>query len=139
MRAIVSVCAATLFIVAMGCDGGDGSGSGGGGSGASGGSGGAGGTGGGTGGSGGSGGGMGGTGGGMSTGGGGAGGGMGGAGGGMAGAFGATCAVDTDCEMGLVCFNFNMKGPHCTLACTSDADCPAPSSGCNGMGYCKID
>ena len=54
-------------------------------------------------------------------------------------AFGETCAMDTDCADGLVCFNFNAKGMLCTKACQSGADCPAPASGCNGMGYCKPD
>lgn len=45
-----------------------------------------------------------------------------------------------DCADGLVCFDFNAKGPHCTKTCMGAADCPSPpSSGCNGMGYCKID
>ena len=51
--------------------------------------------------------------------------------------FGQPCAMDTDCVDGLVCFDFNAKGKLCTKACQSAADCPAPSSGCNGMGYCK--
>jgi hypothetical protein len=52
-------------------------------------------------------------------------------------AFGGTCTMDTDCQDGLVCFNFSAKGMLCTKKCMSAADCPAPSSGCNGMGYCK--
>lgn len=45
--------------------------------------------------------------------------------------------MDSECMTGLVCFNFQMKGPHCTHACTTAADCPAPSPGCSGMGVCK--
>lgn len=45
---------------------------------------------------------------------------------------------DEECESGL-CFEFNTHGPHCTIPCTSPADCPAPSSGCSGMGVCKGD
>jgi hypothetical protein len=52
-------------------------------------------------------------------------------------AFGEACTMDTDCVDGLVCFNFNAKGMLCTKKCSAAADCPAPSSGCNGMGYCK--
>jgi hypothetical protein len=55
---------------------------------------------------------------------------------GALGAFLADCAVDADCESG-VCFNFTSKGPHCTLACSADAECPAPSPGCSHMGVCK--
>ncbi|MCB9560536.1 MAG: hypothetical protein H6709_14490 [Kofleriaceae bacterium] len=47
-----------------------------------------------------------------------------------------TLGMDDACETG-VCFDFNAKGPHCTHACTVDADCEAPSLGCNGMGVCK--
>lgn len=136
MKAFVSAGAALLFLLAIGCDGG-GDGTGGkGGEGGTGGTtsmGGSGGTGGGMGGAGGGMGGAGGMGGGTTTGTGGAGGGGGGA------AFGEMCAMETDCADGLVCFDFNQKGQHCTLECSSAADCPAPSSGCNGMGYCKLD
>jgi hypothetical protein len=150
MRTIVFASACFLFVLAAGC-GGDGGGSGGtGGAGGSGGSGGSGGTGGSTttgdtGGSGGSG----------AAGGSGASGGngggtttatdteTGGSGGGTTttgpekAKFAEPCTVDDDCEDPLVCFNFNAKGKLCTLPCQSAADCPAPSSGCNGMGYCK--
>ena len=37
----------------------------------------------------------------------------------------------------LVCFPFTSKGPHCTVPCSADADCPAPSPGCSHMGVCK--
>lgn len=47
-----------------------------------------------------------------------------------------TCADDADCESG-ICHVFNAKGPKCTLACQSAADCPPPSPGCNNMGVCK--
>jgi len=48
----------------------------------------------------------------------------------------AVCTVDAECESGL-CYAFNAKGPHCTIACNGDADCPAPSPGCSHMGVCK--
>jgi hypothetical protein len=48
----------------------------------------------------------------------------------------AICKVNADCESN-VCFPFNSKGPHCTIACNADADCPAPSPGCSHMGVCK--
>jgi hypothetical protein len=52
----------------------------------------------------------------------------------------STCDTNhpEECESGL-CFNFNTHGPHCTMACSSPAECPAPSSGCSGMGVCKGD
>lgn len=56
--------------------------------------------------------------------------------GGSLASFLAICAVNADCESN-VCFPFNSKGPHCTIACNADADCPAPSPGCSHMGVCK--
>ena len=50
--------------------------------------------------------------------------------------FMAECTSDDQCETGL-CFLYNMGGQLCTHACTVDADCEAPSPGCNGMGICK--
>jgi hypothetical protein len=48
------------------------------------------------------------------------------------------CDPDSDlCDGELVCFAFNMKGPHCTHECSVDEDCEAPSPGCNNMGVCK--
>ncbi|MFS8067836.1 MAG: hypothetical protein ACMG6S_15850, partial [Byssovorax sp.] len=55
---------------------------------------------------------------------------------GALGAFLAGCAVNADCESN-VCFTFTSKGPHCTIACNADAECPAPSPGCSHMGVCK--
>jgi len=142
MRIILSAsaCLLSLFVAACGDSGGSGGGSGGNGTTATGGSGGDTATGGTTTG------GSGGTGGSTSTGGtGGSTGGTGGttATGGTGGmtstgaAFGEPCTMDTDCVEGLLCFNFQAKGMLCTKECQSAADCPAPSSGCNGMGYCK--
>lgn len=57
-------------------------------------------------------------------------------GGGMA-QFGEACTVNEDCESD-VCHNFpNQGGMLCTLTCQGDNDCPAPSSGCNMMGFCR--
>ena len=55
---------------------------------------------------------------------------------GALGAFLASCAVNADCESD-ICFTFTSKGPHCTLSCSADAECPAPSPGCSHMGVCK--
>lgn len=47
--------------------------------------------------------------------------------------------ADDQCDSaaGDMCFEFNMKGPHCTRACEGPEDCPAPSNDCNNMGVCK--
>jgi hypothetical protein len=47
-----------------------------------------------------------------------------------------TPGQDALCETNL-CFNFNARGPKCTLPCTRDCECPAPSSGCSNNGVCK--
>ena len=52
-------------------------------------------------------------------------------------AFMGACAMNEQCTTGL-CFRFNAKGPHCSKPCTSATDCEAPSTGCNGMGVCKV-
>jgi hypothetical protein len=46
------------------------------------------------------------------------------------------CTSNEQCETGL-CHPFNAKGPHCSLPCGADAECPPPSPGCNNMGVCK--
>jgi len=51
------------------------------------------------------------------------------------------CLTNEECTTGL-CFLFNQAsvGRRCTRTCmiaTEAADCPAPSTGCNGMGLCK--
>ena len=50
--------------------------------------------------------------------------------------FMSQCTMDSECDTGK-CFPFNAKGPRCTKACTMNAECPAPSTGCNMMGICK--
>lgn len=45
--------------------------------------------------------------------------------------------ADDQCADGLLCFGFNMKGPHCTHACSVPSDCEAPSVGCIKMNVCK--
>ncbi|NUO47631.1 MAG: hypothetical protein HOV80_02115 [Polyangiaceae bacterium] len=57
-------------------------------------------------------------------------------GGGMA-QFAEPCTGNDDCESG-VCHDFpNQGGLLCTLTCQDDNECPAPSSGCNNMGFCR--
>ena len=51
--------------------------------------------------------------------------------------FGASCLDNKQCTSG-VCFLYTVRGQFCTLACMSNADCPAPSLGCNGMGVCRL-
>jgi hypothetical protein len=47
------------------------------------------------------------------------------------------CTDNNDCVCG-ICHNFMMQGVTvCTIQCASNADCPAPSAGCNGMGICR--
>lgn len=60
----------------------------------------------------------------------------GGGGGGDLLPFMAACEDNEDCSTDL-CFNFPAKGPHCSHSCESAEDCEAPSTGCNGMGFCK--
>ncbi len=50
---------------------------------------------------------------------------------------GAPCWNNAQCESNL-CFDYNVKGQFCSLRCTTDADCPAPALGCNGMGVCRV-
>ena len=53
----------------------------------------------------------------------------------MGAAFAEPCSDAMPCEADLLCFHFNQKGDLCTKECQSAADCPPPSSGCNGMGW----
>ena len=46
------------------------------------------------------------------------------------------CTVDSDCQSGF-CGSFPSRGDKCTLHCASDADCPAPSPGCNPKLMCR--
>lgn len=48
----------------------------------------------------------------------------------------AACADAAQCESG-VCFAYGDGRSLCSKTCTGAADCPAPSSGCNGKGVCK--
>jgi hypothetical protein len=50
--------------------------------------------------------------------------------------FGASCRDNGQCATGM-CFDFTVKGTFCTKTCSSNADCPAASPGCNGMGVCR--
>jgi hypothetical protein len=48
----------------------------------------------------------------------------------------ASCTSNDQCQT-MLCFPFNAKGPHCSMACTKDSDCPQPAPGCSMMGVCK--
>ena len=50
------------------------------------------------------------------------------------------CTENAQCTTNL-CYRYNMAnvGMRCSKTCSSAADCPAPSTGCNGMGVCKQD
>ncbi len=50
--------------------------------------------------------------------------------------FMSPCTTNAQCETGL-CWMFPTKGPHCDKMCTTDADCPPPSVGCNPQGVCR--
>jgi hypothetical protein len=49
---------------------------------------------------------------------------------------GAPCWDNAQCASG-ICFDYAVKGQFCTARCTTNADCPPPSLGCNGMGVCR--
>lgn len=46
------------------------------------------------------------------------------------------CTDAAQCENG-VCFAYGDGRSLCSKTCTGAADCPAPSTGCNGKGACK--
>jgi len=50
----------------------------------------------------------------------------------------APCSTNADCASSMTCFPYNAYGPHCSIACSKDSDCPAPSPGCSGMKVCKL-
>ncbi len=47
------------------------------------------------------------------------------------------CANDSDCASDF-CFTYPSKGPRCSAHCTTDAQCPPPTLGCNPQGVCKV-
>jgi hypothetical protein len=50
--------------------------------------------------------------------------------------FMSECEDSAECET-KSCYFYAAKGSFCTQPCTSPADCPPPSSGCNNKGVCK--
>jgi hypothetical protein len=51
--------------------------------------------------------------------------------------FGAECLDNAQCASG-ICYDYRVKGQFCTKFCNTNADCPAPSNQCNGMGVCRM-
>ena len=51
-------------------------------------------------------------------------------------AFGQPCLFNQQCSSNL-CFYFRVKGQVCTQFCSCNAECPAASLGCGGMGVCR--
>jgi hypothetical protein len=51
--------------------------------------------------------------------------------------FGASCWDNAQCASDL-CFDYKVRGTFCTQVCTTNADCPSGSPGCNGMGVCRV-
>lgn len=48
----------------------------------------------------------------------------------------SACSAGSSCQSGL-CYSYGQAGSLCSQYCRNDADCPAPSSGCNNRGVCK--
>jgi hypothetical protein len=51
--------------------------------------------------------------------------------------FGAPCLTNAQCTSN-ICFFYRVKGYFCTQLCGCNADCPASSLGCGGMGVCRV-
>jgi hypothetical protein len=51
--------------------------------------------------------------------------------------FGSPCWDNAQCASG-ICFDYKVKGTACTQRCSTNADCPPSSLGCNGMGVCRV-
>ena len=49
---------------------------------------------------------------------------------------GSPCWDNAQCASDM-CFDYAVKGTFCSRQCASNADCPPPSQGCNGMGVCR--
>jgi hypothetical protein len=50
--------------------------------------------------------------------------------------FGASCWDNAQC-VSYLCFDYKARGQFCSQICTTNAECPLPSPGCNGMGVCR--
>lgn len=51
--------------------------------------------------------------------------------------FGASCWDNAQCASDL-CFDYKARGQFCSQVCTTNAECPSTSPGCNGMGVCRM-
>ena len=50
---------------------------------------------------------------------------------------GASCWDNAQCASG-ICFDYAVRGTFCTQRCWTNANCPPPANGCNGMGVCRF-
>ena len=50
---------------------------------------------------------------------------------------GASCWDNAQCASG-ICFDYKIRGTFCTQRCWTNANCPPPANGCNGMGVCRF-
>lgn len=50
---------------------------------------------------------------------------------------GASCLDNAQCASD-ICFDYQVRGTFCTQRCWTNADCPPPANGCNGMGVCRF-
>jgi hypothetical protein len=50
---------------------------------------------------------------------------------------GASCLDNAQCVSD-ICFYYQVRGTFCTQRCWTNADCPPPANGCNGMGVCRF-
>jgi hypothetical protein len=50
---------------------------------------------------------------------------------------GASCWDNSQCASG-ICFDYAVRGTFCTQRCWTNANCPPPANGCNGMGVCRF-
>ena len=51
--------------------------------------------------------------------------------------FGASCWDNAQCASD-ICFYYQVRGTFCTQRCWTNANCPPPANGCNGMGVCRF-
>jgi hypothetical protein len=50
---------------------------------------------------------------------------------------GSSCWDNAQCASN-ICFDYAVRGTFCTQRCWTNANCPPPANGCNGMGVCRF-
>jgi hypothetical protein len=50
---------------------------------------------------------------------------------------GSPCWDNAQCTSD-ICFDYAVRGTFCTQRCFTNANCPPPMNGCNGMGVCRM-